>query len=732
MTRAVLDISGMTCASCAARVEKALSHVDGVSQADVNLALERADVEFDGTGGPDALIRAVEKAGYGASLRGAGGAQQSEADEAREAARAAEERQTLVRFAASAVLSVILVAGTLPMMIGTGEAWLGPWVQAVLAAGVMVLSGSRFYREAFAAVRGGGANMAVLVSLGTTVAFVYSLALVAMGLGHGHLYFEAAAVVLTLVMLGKYLEARAKRGASSALAALGRLQPRTAERITESGPETIAVEDLRPGDIVLVRPGNRVPADGTIVSGETSIDESLVTGESLPVDKKEGQTVITGTTNGQGSIEIRVEAVGEDTTLARMTKLVEDAQRGDAPIQRLVDRVSAVFVPLILLAALLTFLGWWLLAGSAGEGLIAAVAVLVIACPCALGLATPTALVAGTGAAAKAGILIRNIEALERAEAIGIVAFDKTGTLTLGRPQMSETIALEDSRDRLLEYAAALEGKSEHPLAKALAQWAPDHGRHDVRDVTAISGKGLVGKVDGHRVAVGNAALAEKEGIGSAETDALASKFSAKGTISFVMIDGKLAGGILFSDEPRPEAADTIAELKARGIRSVMLTGDNQVAAEAIAARLGLTDVRASLLPGDKVAAIRDLAKGTERGIAFVGDGLNDGAALAAARLGIALSSGTDVARGAAAITLMRPDLRLVPAALDVAERTRRTIRQNLIWAFVYNVIGIPLAAFSILSPILAGAAMAFSSVSVVTNSLFLTRWKPKRDRHGA
>ncbi|HVW56745.1 MAG TPA: cation-translocating P-type ATPase [Rhizobiaceae bacterium] len=731
MTRTVLDISGMTCAACAASVEKALSRVDGVSQADVNLALERANVEFDGTGGPEALIRAVEKAGYGASLRASGAAGQSEADEAREAARAAEERQTLLRFGFSVVLSAILVAGTLPMMVGAGEAWLNPWIQAALAAGVMALSGARFYREAFAAVRGGGANMAVLVSLGTTVAFIYSLVLVVIGQGHGHLYFEAAAVVLTLVMLGKYLEARAKRGASSALAALGRLQPRTAERVTENGTKTITVEELKRGDIILVRPGGRVPADGVVVSGETSIDESLVTGESLPIDKREGQKVITGTTNGQGAIEVRIDAVGEDTTLARMTKLIEDAQRGDAPIQRLVDRISAVFVPLILLAALLTFLGWWLIAGSAGMGLVAAVAVLVIACPCALGLATPTALVAGTGAAAKAGILIRDIETLERAETIGIVAFDKTGTLTVGHPQVGETIALDGDNDRLLRYAAALEGRSEHPLAKALAERAPNEDRLDVSGVTALGGKGLVGTVDGHRIAVGNAALAASEGIGAAETESLAAKLRTAGTISFVIIDGKLAGAILFSDEPRPEAAGTIAELKARGLQSIMLTGDNAAAAGAVAAKLGLSDVRASLLPEDKVAAIRDLARETGKNVAFVGDGLNDGAALAAARLGIALSSGTDVARGAAAITLMRPDLRLVPASLDIADRTRRTIRNNLIWAFIYNIIGIPLAAFGILSPVIAGAAMAFSSVSVVTNSLLLARWRPDLD-HGA
>ena len=406
MTTVALDITGMTCAACSARVEKVLSRTAGVRRAEVNLALERASVETDEAVAPLALVAAVEKAGYGARLRASDEAGRRAADERRDEERRQEERDTLLRFVVSAALSIPLVIGTLPMMLGTGHAWIGPWTQALLATGVMLVSGTRFLREAFAAVRGGGANMAVLVSLGTSVAYVYSLALVIGGDAHAHLYFEAAAVVLTLIMLGKYLEARARRGTSAALAALHRLQPREAELVGADGAtRTVPAEALKPGDRVLVRPGGRMPCDGTVAKGHSAVDESLVTGESLPVDKEPGDAVITGTVNGEAALEVEVSAVGADTRLARMARLVEEAQTGQAPIQRLVDRISAVFVPVILVVAAVTFLVWWLVVGDATGGMVAAVAVLVIACPCALGLATPTALVAGTGAAAKAGIL---------------------------------------------------------------------------------------------------------------------------------------------------------------------------------------------------------------------------------------------------------------------------------------------------------------------------------------
>ena len=724
MTKVALDITGMTCAACAARVEKVLSRVDGVEKADVNLPLERASIKLEHPIDAVQLIAAVERAGYGATLRPDDREAQRKADEAREAAHRADERQTLLRFAVSAFLTIPLVIGTLPMMVGAGHAWLGPWTQAALATGVMLVSGTRFWREAWSALRGGGANMAVLVSLGTSAAYFYSLGVILAGDAHTHLYFEAAAVVLTLIMLGKYLEARARQGASAALAALGKLQPAQAERKTATGSETVASAALSPGDVVIVRPGARVAADGVIVAGASSLDESLVTGESLPVDRSEGDAVITGTVNGDGVLEVRVSAVGADTRLARMARLVEDAQLSEAPVQRLVDRISAVFVPVIIVAALVTFLGWWWIADDLMAGFEAAIAVLVIACPCALGLATPTALVAGTGAAAKAGILIRDIATLEKAEAISLVAFDKTGTLTIGRPEVVDVVAADGDADDLLRKAAVVEARSEHPLARALVERAGGAAR-SATGVAAIRGKGMTGMVEGQTVAVGNARMMADLGVPPPETDALKVCIGKPGTLSFVAVEGRLAGAILFADRPRPEAAAALRALAARGIRTVMLTGDNEDAARAIAGEIGLSDFRASLLPEDKTEALKTLSP-SAASIAFVGDGLNDAPALAAAGLGIAMSSGTDVAREAAAITLMRPDLRLVAASLDIAHRTRRTITQNLAWAFVYNVIGIPLAALGMLSPILAGAAMAFSSVSVVTNSALLARWQPR------
>lgn len=727
MTRVALDITGMTCAACASRIEKVVSRVDGVTRADVNLPLERASIEINGEIDAAKLIAAVERAGYGATLRPDDRAAQRKADEARDAARRAEERQTLLRFGVSALLSIPLVIGMLPMMLGSGHAWIGPWTQAALATGVMVVSGSRFYREAWQALRGGGANMAVLVSLGTSAAYFYSLWMVIAGNAHGHLYFEAAAVVLTLIMLGKYLEARAKRGASAALEALGKLQPAQAERKTPQGVETVATTSLVPGDILIVRPGARLPADGVIIAGASSIDESLVTGESLPVDKAEGAAVVTGTVNGDGALEVRVVAVGADTRLARMARLVEDAQLSEAPVQRLVDQISAVFVPVIIAVAILTFAGWWL-AGNTAAGFDAAIAVLVIACPCALGLATPTALVAGTGAAAKAGILIRDVATLEKAQNISTVAFDKTGTLTLGHPEVIHTEAVNGDATALIRLAVAVESRSEHPLAKALVAHAEALKVvvPAASAIAAIRGKGLTGSVDGATIAVGNERMMHDLGIADADIVALKTRIARPGTIAFVASGNILAGAILFADQPRPEAASALRALAAEGVRTIMLTGDNEDAARAIAGDIGLTDFRASLLPEDKTDALRGLADDPAT-IAFVGDGLNDAPALAAAGLGIALSSGTDVAREAAAITLMRPDLRLVPAALDIARRTRRTITQNLVWAFLYNVVGIPLAAFGMLSPVLAGAAMAFSSVSVVTNSALLARWKPRK-----
>ena len=729
MSTVTLDITGMTCAACSGRVEKALAGVDGVEKARVNLALEKAEVTLANGASPEALVAAVGATGYGAHIRSDRAADRRADEEALAAMRRADERQTLLRFIISAAFTIPLLTAVLPEMTGLGAALIGPWSQFALASPVMVVAGSRFYREAFAAVRGGAANMAVLVSLGTTVAYVYSAWRVISGSAEGHLYFEAAAIVLTLVLLGKYLEARAKSGASAALTALGSLQPDTAERIAGAGVETVSVDLLNIGDKLLIRPGARVPADGTVVSGHSSLDEALLTGESLPVSKDAGDKVITGTVNGDGALEINVDAVGADTRLARITRLVEAAQSGTAPVQRLVDQISAVFVPVILVLAALTFAGWLAVGAGFEAAMVAAVSVLVIACPCALGLATPTALVAGTGAAARAGVLIRDIETLERAHMVGTVAFDKTGTLTLGQPGVTDIVAADGvSQDDVVATAAALEHASEHPLAKAVRRKAEEAGLAlaAVSGVTAIRGQGVSGNIDGETAFVGTAELMAEHGIDISAVESQASDLENQArTLAFVARNGRLLGLLGFADTLRPEAKQAIAALGDDGMKTLMLTGDLAAVASKVAGDLGIDDVRARLSPEDKLRALGDLqAAGGQ--IAFVGDGLNDGPALAAADLGIAMSGGTDVAREAAALTLMRPDLRLVPAALEIARKTRRTIRQNLIWAFGYNVIGVPLAAFGFLSPAFAGAAMALSSVSVVTNAAWLARWRPK------
>jgi Cu+-exporting ATPase len=734
------DISGMTCASCSARVEKVLSRQPGVREAHVNLALERADIQGDDLD-PGALAVAIGKAGYGALLRQTDFSARRDADEAQAAARRADERQTLLRLVVSALLTLPIVIGMLPMMTGMGQAWISPLWQAVLATGVMAVSGSRFWREAAAALRGGSANMAVLVSLGTGAAYLFSVWVLLSTWGDphtahdstsAHLHFEAAAVVLTLIMLGKYLEARAKSGAAGALRALGRLQPDTAELKTLNGSvRTVPVERLAAGDIIIVKPGARVAADGVIVAGRSSLDEAMVTGESMPVARGPGEPVITGTTNTDGVLEIEVRAVGADTRLARMTRLVEEAQSGQAPVQKLVDRISAVFVPVILVIAGLTLAGWLLAGADFETAMVSAVAVLVIACPCALGLATPTALVAGTGAAAKAGILIRDIETLERATDIRAIAFDKTGTLTEGIPEVADLYPADGvSAERLLRLAAAVEAGSEHPIARAILTRAERAGVtwDSASNIRAVPGRGLEGTDGAVRIRVGSARFLEEAGIDTGDL-AAGLDLTGAGTLAWVAADERLVGAIRFADAIRPESRAALAELNSRGLQTIMLTGDNEATAQAIAELAGVLDIRAGLLPAEKLDAIRELADRTGGHVAFVGDGLNDAPALAAANLGIAMAGGADAAREAAAITLMRPDLRLVPAALDVAAKTRRTIRQNLGWAFIYNLIGVPLAAFGILPPVFAGAAMAFSSVSVVVNSALMARWRPKADQ---
>ena len=729
-----LGIGGMTCASCVARVERALRKVPGVQDATVNLATERAHVTHTGGDGMDALLRrAVRNAGYEPL---AAAQQEAAADAA-----GASPWAGFGPVAAGLALSAPLV---LPMLAGP-HAMLPAWLQLLLAAPVQFVLGARFYRAGWHAARALTGNMDLLVAIGTSAGFGLSLWLwfTAPPGQVQHLYFEASAVVITLVLLGKWLEARAKRQTTAAIRALHALRPDRAHLLGRDGEVDVPVAEVMAGDRIVVRPGERVPVDGTVQEGATQVDESMLTGEPLPVARTAGDALTGGSINGDGRVVLQVTAVGADTVLARITRLVEDAQAAKAPIQRLVDKVAAVFVPVVLAIALATLLGWLLAGAGAEAALVHAVAVLVIACPCALGLATPAAIMAGTGAAARAGILIKDAEALERAHRVDTVAFDKTGTLTVGRPRLTAlalapAAAQEDGNAALLAAVAGVQAGSEHPLARAVLEAARSRGLAvpEATDVRAVPGRGAEGTVDGRRWAIGNLPWVQ-ETLGAALADPLAERaqaLQAEGaTVSAVAVQDtegawRAEALLAFADEPKPGAREALAALRARGLRLAMISGDNRGAANAMARRLGLDpdagEVQAEVLPQDKAAQVQALREGGRHTVAMVGDGVNDAPALALADVGMAMGNGTDVALHAAGITLMRGDPRLVAAALDISARTVAKIRQNLFWAFAYNVAGIPLAALGYLSPVVAGAAMALSSVSVMANALLLKRWR--------
>ncbi len=712
-----LALTGMTCASCAAHIEKALAAVPGVAAVSVNLATEKATVTA-AAGSEAALVAAVVASGYGARVETA-------AQNRGAAPPPADWRPWVL----SALLSLPMVAAMLVDLSG-GHAMLPGLLQLALATPVQFVLGGRFYAAGWRALRAGSANMDVLVALGTSAGYglsVYQLFALPAG---AHLYFETSAVVISLVLLGKWLEARAKQRTGEAIRALHRLRPETARRRRNGQEEEVAIEAIGVGDLVVVRPGERLPVDGTVLEGDSHADESLLTGESRPVPKAPGDTVTGGAINGEGMLLVRTGAVGAGTTLARIIQLVESAQAAKAPIQKTVDRISAMFVPAVLMLAVLTFLGWWWASGEVTRAVINAVAVLVIACPCALGLATPTALIAGTGVAAARGILIKDAEALEQAHRIGAVAFDKTGTLTEGVFRLAAFEAAAGSADAAMAVAAALQAGSEHPLARALLQASSERGMATgaAEAVRALPGRGLTGRVDGRRYWLGSARLMHEQGVALPDAlAAVAETHAAAGrTVSWLADADELRALALmsFGDLVRASAPSAIAKLRALGIHTVMLTGDGRGAAQAAAAELGLDDVHHDVLPADKAAQIAAL-KAQGRTVAMVGDGINDAPALASADVGIAMGSGTDVAMHAADITLMRADPALVADAIDISRRTYRKILQNLFWAFAYNVVGIPLAAFGLLSPVVAGAAMAFSSVSVVGNALLLKRWRP-------
>ncbi len=718
-----LAIDGMTCASCVGRVERALLKVPGVRSAAVNLASERAHVEVIGTPDPAVLIQAVEAAGYQAS-----------AGEQQQPAQDAERRLQRERWA---VIAALLLAAplVLPMFAELfGQHWMLPaWIQFLLATPVQFVLGARFYVAGWKAVRAGAGNMDLLVAIGTSAGYGLSLyQWWATPAGQmPHLYFEASAVVIALVLLGKYLESRAKRQTSAAIRALEALRPDRATRVIDGREEDVAIAALRLDDLVLVKPGERFPVDGEVVEGESQADEALISGESLPVNKAPGDRITGGAINGEGRLLVRTTALGGETVLARIIRLVEDAQAAKAPIQKLVDRVSQVFVPAVLVIAVFTLIGWLLAGAPAEVALINAVAVLVIACPCALGLATPAAIMAGTGVAARHGILIKDAEALEVAHAVTAVAFDKTGTLTSGKPQIIHLHAVDGDEAQILRLAGALQRGSEHPLARAVLERCEADGVTvpDVQKSQALSGRGIAGTLDGRQLALGNRRMLEEYGLQPGELLETAQRWEAEGrTLSWLVEhapEPRLLGLFAFGDSLKDGAAAAIAGLAARHIRSHLITGDNRGSARVVAEALHIDDVHAEVLPADKAATVAELKKGGAV-VAMVGDGINDAPALAAADVGIAMGGGTDVAMHAAGITLMRGDPRLVPAALEIARRTYRKIQQNLFWAFIYNLVGIPLAAFGFLSPVVAGAAMALSSVSVVSNALLLRSWKPE------
>ena len=715
-----LAIEGMSCAACVGRVEKALEKVPGVDRAAVNLATEQARVRLAETLDPADLVAAVEKAGYGAHLieAGAGPDKQAEADTL---------RWESIRLTASILLTLPLVLPMIGMV--AGMHWMPPaWVQLVLATPVQFWIGGRFYINAWKALKTRTGTMDQLVAIGTSAAFGLSLYHMASG-SSGDLYFEASAAVITLITLGKYLETRAKRGTASAIRALMALRPEEARVKRGGGIETLPVATLMEGDIVIVKPGERVPADGRIVDGRSQFDESLLTGESLPVEKQVDDNVIGGSVNGSGLVEIEVTATGGNSLLARIIERVQGAQASKAPVQRLVDKVSGIFVPIVLAIALATLIGWLAVGAGSETAILNAVAVLVIACPCALGLATPTAIMAGTGVAAKAGILIKDAEALERAHGIRTLVFDKTGTLTEGRPRVIALLPADGVyEDELLALAASVQQGSEHPLAKAVLAAAEDRtlATPQAQGFDSLPGRGVTASVDGRTVLIGSPRLMQEKEITIAVLEEQAEKREAEGnTVVWVAADSALLGAIAIGDRLRGSAAEAIRLLGEKGIETVLLTGDNRRAAESVGRRLGISTVLAEILPDGKADAIAGVQ---EKGgiVAMVGDGVNDAPALAQADVGIAMGSGTDVAMEAASVTLMRPDPLLVLDAISVSRATVAKIWQNLFWAFIYNIVGIPLAALGYLSPVIAGAAMAASSVSVVSNALLLRRWKPR------
>jgi len=722
---AELTIYGMTCAACAVRIEKALNKLEGV-RAEVNFAGETARVRYvPGLATVEQLTAAIRKAGYDASERVEASAEEDKARRAR--AYRVDQRLLWVSIA----LSLPLVLQMFAAFDSAGHEWLPRWFQLALATPVQFWIGWRFYVGGFKALRGGGANMDVLIALGTSMAYGLSAIVTVFGLHNQHVYFEASAVIVTLVLMGKLLEARAKLGTSAAIEALIRLQPKTARVEHDGVLIEVPVANMQIGDIFVVRSGESIPVDGLVVSGESGIDESMLTGESLPIHKGPGEKVYAGTLNQQGLLRCSAEGVGAATMLAGIIRLVREAQGTKAPIQRLADKVAGVFVPVVVSISALTFALWWGIGGGFAPALVIAVAVLVIACPCALGLATPTAIMVGTGRGAQVGVLVKNAVALERAEKIRTLILDKTGTLTEGKPVVTDVVAVNGFTERdLVAAAASLESGSAHPLAHAVLEYAKEQEIAPVplRNFESITGKGVQGVLEVPALgAEKQLLLGAPEFLANAglhvDQEAFRSMVEQGKTVIAIGGGDRILGYLAIADKLRASSKEAVAKLRAMGIEVVMLTGDNAATAKAIAKSAGVDKYRAQVLPGDKAAAVAEF-KAAGRVVGMVGDGVNDAPALAAADVSFAIGAGSDVAIEAADIALMRNDLLSVVDAISLSRATLKKIRQNLFFAFIYNVLGIPLAAAGMLNPVIAGAAMALSSVSVVSNSLLLRRWR--------
>lgn len=730
INKVALNITGMSCAACAARIEKKISRLGGVSKAGVNFSTEKATVEFDPAEiKVSDMIKAVESIGYGAQK-----AEEISQDKEKEA-REKEIRKIKRTLIASIVLASPLVLGMILSLVRIEIPFLrNPYFELGIATPIQFIIGWRFYKHAFLALRSGSSNMDVLIAMGTSAAYFFSLynvffEPVKTG-GMKDLYFEASAVIITLILLGKYFEAVAKGKTSEAIKKLMGLQAKTARVIRDGKEEDIPIEEVESGDTIVVRPGEKIPVDGKIIEGNSSIDESMLTGESLPVEKKPGDLCIGATINKFGTFKFEATKIGKDTVLSQIVKMVEDAQGSKAPIQKIADKVAGIFVPSVIGIAFATFLIWYFTTGDLTKAIVSAVAVLVIACPCSLGLATPTAIMVGTGKGAETGILIKGGEHLETAYKLNAVVLDKTGTITKGKPEVTDIISLGlMGKDELTKLASITEKNSEHPLGAAI--YENGKGLLDIipDPVTfeTIPGRGVEATFDGKSILMGTRKLMTERNIGLGNVNATMEALEDDGKTAMLMaIDNRMEAVIAVADTLKENSKEAIEDLQRMGVDVYMITGDNRRTAQAIAKQVGITHVLAEVLPENKAEEVEKLKKSGKK-VAMVGDGINDAPALATADIGMAIGTGTDVAIEAADITLMRGDLRTIPAAIRLSRQTMRKIKQNLFWAFFYNIIGIPFAAFGFLNPMIAGGAMAFSSVSVVTNSLSLKRYSPDK-----